>query len=975
MSKPDTDETTDKTQQNPTKPSHRRRNITIGVSAALVLALGTTAAIGAANGTFWGKRHVGSEYEDGLQVSDNQVIKPIGERLVTKHGKFMGSAISPDGKVLAATSADGDQILQVFSLATHKLVSTVGKGGDVKVKDASVGQGDPTFSPDGRTVALGQNTGVRLVTVDKNGKVTGTDFITLANQGEKKPLPGKPAFSADGKTLYVPVNGQNSVAAIDLGTKKVTHTWQVGIAPRAVQLVGNKLYVSNEGGRQANGTDNTMNSYGTDVPADPYLGTSTNGTLSTIDVTKPDAKVGGIRVGLHPTAMHSVGHALLVANTGSDTVSVVDTGSDKVVQTIATQPYSGAKVGYEPTGVTTTKDGHILVSLGRANALAAFTWDEKEPQEPVKYIGLLPTDYFPGEVGMAGDEVVVTNVRGIDARGPEKTIKKGFGTKDATGHATHSTTGSLTWFRMPTDSEIGKKWTNTVFHQNAWTDGNTAKSKDSKNSKAKPVPVPARVGDLSTIKHVFLIVKENRTYDQMYGDDSRGDGDPKLAQFGGAVSPNQHLINKQFGLYDNVYDIGTNSAEGHNWLMQGDDPEYTETNSGAYQRSYDTEDDVLGHQRSGFLWTSVQSAGNTVKNYGEFTTGIEKPKDATWQKYYCATKSVLGGGDAAQLTSPELKVKQNSPIPSLDKVTNHIYPQFDTDIPDIYRTQLWKQDFEKNGPANLNMLWLSSDHTGGTPDARAQVADSDLATGQIVDTISHSKYWKDSVIFVVEDDSQNGADHIDGHRSATQVISPWAIHGTVNSTYYSQINVVRTIQQILGAEPLNQKLAAATPMYDAFVKDPDYTPFTAVPNQIPLTENVKRIPACGLDKAKGDGVATAVPANMKPVAKKWEDWRTHQPFITEKEEDSVDPVLMNRFTWYNAHFFRTPYPGDSTIYTPDQVPGAGKDVKDEDDIDVMLGKDDDDDDEKEEKAEAGKADSHDHHDADDDDEKEEKGER
>ena len=304
MSKPDTDETTDKTQQNPTKPSHRRRNITIGVSAALVLALGTTAAIGAANGTFWGKRHVGSEYEDGLQVSDNQVIKPIGERLVTEHGKFMGSAISPDGKVLAATSADGDQILQVFSLGTHKLVSTVGKGGDVKVKDASVGQGDPTFSPDGRTVALGQNTGVRLVTLSKRGKATGTDFITLANQGEKKPLPGKPAFSADGKTLYVPVNGQNSVAAIDLGTKKVTHTWQVGIAPRAVQLVGNKLYVSNEGGRQANGTDNTMNSYGTDVPADPYLGTSTNGTLSTIDVTKPDAKVGSIRVGLHPTAMH-----------------------------------------------------------------------------------------------------------------------------------------------------------------------------------------------------------------------------------------------------------------------------------------------------------------------------------------------------------------------------------------------------------------------------------------------------------------------------------------------------------------------------------------------------------------------------------------------------------------------------------------------------------------------------------------------
>lgn len=917
-----------------TTPSARRgRKVGIIAAGALAVTLTTTAAIGS-SGThsFWGTRTVGTEYSDGLQVSDNQVIKPIGDRLVTEHGKFMGSAVSPDHRLLAATSADGDQVLQVFSLTTHKLVSTMGRGGDVTLSDRSVGQEGPSFSPDGTRIAFGQNTGVRLVEVTKDGTLGASTFISLPTIDGKQPLPAQTLFSADGKVLYVAVNGQNSVVAVDLATSKVTSTWQVGIAPRQLALVGGKLYVSNEGGRRATESDTTMNSYGTDVPADTFLGTSTTGTLSVIDTARPDS-VTSVRVGLHPTALYRSGDALFVANTGSDSVSVVDTRTDKVVQTIETRPFSQSEVGYEPTGVTTTKDGHLLVTLGRANAIATFTWDAKEPQEPVSYVGLLPTDYFSIDLAEVDGRIVVTNTRGIDARGPEKTFNKGYGTTKVSGHGTHSTTASLTWFSLPKDQLIRSQWTRTVFHQNAWTDNAVKKAK---GHKQKAVAVPKRVGDPSTIKHVFLIVKENRTYDQVYGDDTRGNGDASLAQFGRPVTPNQHLLNQQFGLYDNVYDIGTNSAEGHNWLMQGDDPEYTEVNSGSYTRSYDTEDDVLGHQRSGFLWTSVQQAGHTAKNFGEFTTGLVKPKGATWQKYYCATKSVLAGGDPAQLTSADLKVTQNSPIPSLDKITDHSYPQFDTNIPDIYRAQIWKQDFEKNGPADLNMFWLSSDHTGGTPDPRAQVADSDLATGQIVDEISHSKYWKDSAIFVVEDDSQDGADHVDGHRAPVEVISPWAAHGKVVNTYYSQLNVIRTIQQILGAEPLNQKLAAATPMYDAFQKKADYRPFTAVPNEIPLTEQVKTAPACGLDVVKPssatDPAATTIPANMRRLADEWEKWRAKQPFVTENEEDSVDPVLMNRYTWYAAHFFRTPYPGDTRIYSPKDVPGAGKHVEEEDEL-------------------------------------------
>ncbi len=447
------------------------------------------------------------------------------------------------------------------------------------------------------------------------------------------------------------------------------------------------------------------------------------------------------------------------------------------------------------------------------------------------------------------------------------------------------------------------------------------------------VPVPTRIGDPSTIKHVLLIVKENRTYDQVFGDIGKGNGDPTLTQFGEKATPNQHALARRFGLYDNVYDVGTNSAEGHNWLMQGDNPEYSESEAGEYQRSYDTEEDVLGHQRSGFLWTAVESAGATAKNYGEFEYMEGKPP-GTWQQYYCATKSVQNGGDPSQLTAPVLKGNYGSVIPSLNEIADAQSPPFDLSIPDIYRYEIWKQDFEKNGPAKFSMMWLSSDHTGGPTDSEAGVADNDVATGDVVDTISHSKYWKNTAIFVLEDDSQDGADHVDGHRAPVQVISPWAQHGKVINTYYSQISVVRTIEQILGAQPLNEKVAAATPMYDAFTSQPNYAPFNAVPNQISLTEGIFTPPACGLDTLGKTGAAaralvrkeaekTAVPANEQATAGAWRTWMSRQHTTGNGAiPDYANPEQMNRYTWYQAHGWKVPYPGDRKIYAPAQVPGG-----------------------------------------------------
>jgi hypothetical protein len=430
-----------------------------------------------------------------------------------------------------------------------------------------------------------------------------------------------------------------------------------------------------------------------------------------------------------------------------------------------------------------------------------------------------------------------------------------------------------------------------------------------------------------------LIVKENRTYDQLFGDMGEGNGDSTLTQFGEKTTPNQHALAKQFGLYDNVYDVGTNSAEGHNWLMQGDNPEYTESSAGEYQRSYDTEEDVLGHQRSGFLWTAVESAGAAARNYGEFEYMEGKPP-GTWQQYYCATKTVESGGDPNQLTSPDLKGNYGSVIPSLNTIADSQSPPFDLSIPDIYRYEIWKQDFENNGPANFNMVWLSSDHTGGPITPEAGVADNDLATGDIVDTISHSKYWKDSAIFVLEDDSQDGADHVDGHRGPIQVISPWAQHGKVIDTYYSQISVVRTIEQILGAQPLDEKVAAATPMYDAFTSRANYTPFNAVPNQVPLTEGIATPPACGLDTLGQTGAwaaalnraearRAAVPADERATDAAWRTWLAGQHLTGNGAvPDYPNPAQMNRYTWYQAHRWKVPYPGDAKIYAPSQVPGG-----------------------------------------------------
>ncbi|MBO0824706.1 MAG: phosphoesterase, partial [Actinobacteria bacterium] len=484
----------------------RKTRLIIVCAAALAIA-GTSSGIVFASSTVFGDNQVGTQYRNGIQVSDDQIINPIGTRLLTQFGKFMGSTVSPDGRFLAATSADKPVVLQIFDLQAYKLIWTVGNvsGVNQTLSDGTVGQEGPTYSPDGKFLWLPEQDALTRFPVNSDGTLgTPTRFPlprvgTHLSGNNRTPTPNsalvaQTAYSPDGSTLYAALNGQNTVVALDPSTGTVENTWNVGIAPRELAFVGDNLYVSDEGGRQAQAGDTTMDSYGTAVPADGYLGTSTTGTVSVIDTADPSAAVGSIAVGLHPTAMYVHGNALFVANTNSDTVSVIDTTVNQVVQTIEAKPWPESTVGYQPDGIAMTKDGHLLVTLGRANAVAVYQYDGA-PKQPVSYIGLLPTDYYPKNVATVGDQIVVTNTRGIDARGPAITTYKGQGTVPVTGHDTHSTTASLTRFTLPSDKVIAND-TVTVFQQNGWGKNDVQQAT---GSKAAPVPVPLRIGDPSTI--------------------------------------------------------------------------------------------------------------------------------------------------------------------------------------------------------------------------------------------------------------------------------------------------------------------------------------------------------------------------------------------------------------------------------------------------------------------------------------------
>jgi YVTN family beta-propeller protein len=890
-----------------------RRWLIAGTTAATLVVGVATAAAGSVPLNPFGTSHVGQQANGRILLPDDQWISPYGQRTQT-NGLTVGTGISPDGSKVAVQTR---QQVRILDAATGEILQSFGGRGVAA----------PVYSPDGATLYIGQSTAssgsqgtgsILKYTVGPDGLVTNPTTpqkIALA----KLEFPYGMAISLDGTKLYSVLNGTNQLAVIDTTTSTVVARIPVGNTPNAVAIVGNKAFVANRGGRPATAEDTTNKSDGTSIVSDPVTGASTTGTVSVVDLTS-NTVTDTIKVGLQPSSLTVHDGALFVTNTNSDTVSVIDTASHQVKQTINVEPLPGSTVGAGPNSVAVAGN-QLLVSVGRDNAIAVFGYNG--PRIPMHYQGLIPTDGYPNQVQYDTKlgKVIVSNQDGVSTNGASTTAQ---------------VNGTLTSFSLPTNATL-QTLTRQVFDNNGWD--HLPASQGSGNTGGALPAIPARLGQPSAIKHVFLIIKENRTYDQVLGDIGKGNSEPADTTFGAQVTPNEHNLSNTFGLFDNFYDNGMVSADGHQWLVQGDNNDYQAQNAAtSWGRSYPYPGgDALSYQRDGFIWNTAEAAGNTAKNYGEFeshTSGTQ----GSWQQYY-ADSQILEGKATGPLPVPTNQIQYSSDVPSLNQISNPDYPHFAPGVPDQYRTDIWEKDFkqaEQTGKLpNLTTMTLGDDHTGGAPTSAAQVADNDLAVGRIISDISHSQFWKSSAVFVLEDDTQAGVDHVDGHRGPLWVASPYAKRGVVNSDYFSQINVVKTIEQILGAQPMNQMDRAAVPMFSAFTNTPDFTPYQTVPNQIPLTQGVTGLipltpsaataadpAAAAALKATSGPSAPAVPAAQRSVAAAWAGWyKTEAQPKLNAAPDSVNPAQFNRYDWYSSTGWTRPYPGDKQILAPDQVPG------------------------------------------------------
>jgi len=892
----------------------KKKKVITGLSlATLVLTSGTVFAF--ASDPF-GTSLVGRQTNGSVLTASNQLITPGGQQ-VEFNGNPLSSAIRPDGKTAVVLTRSG---LNVLNLETGKITTTF---------NTNVNQmWGVKYSSDGSELyATGSQGGVGQIvrmSVASDGSLAVKARISLPAANVGGPInPQDIAVRPDGKTLLVALNRDNSMGVVNLETNQLASTIPVGNAPTSVVINGNSAYVSNVGGRRAVPGDDTNNSSGTEMVADPQTGGASTGTVSVIDLSTSTV-TKTIPVGLQPTRMTVSGNHVFVANANSDTVSVIDTQSNNVVQTIDVKPYPGAPRGSQPNAVAMINDHQLVVSLGRDNALAMYDWSGPD-QEP-RPLGLVPTAWYPVDIAVdqTHNRLLVTNADGVGDLAGMGSVGYQTGTT-RTGHQVYQQEGSASLIPFPAEKDLAH-YTDKVYSDNNWF------GMDKRNAQARrnvsPVAMPERIGEPSTIKHVFYIIKENRTYDQVLGDLGRGNGDPSLTQFGQKVTPNLHQLANSFPLLDNFYTSSIQSASGHQWVTQATDPDYQEkeTDEGNVRSYPFNGGDALTYSSTGFLWNDAEKNGVSFANFGEYTNQFSGAGSyGTWTDWYNDYLKLSG----QEQGSPHAAVgtfQATSDVPSLNSYTYHPFPGFDTGIPDQYRTQLFLNQFQgyvknRNLPQLVTMT-LPDDHTSGLasglPTPQAAVADNDLAVGKIVDAISHSPYWKDSVIFITEDDSQNGVDHVDGHREPVSVISPWVKRGVVDSHYFTILNMDRSIEQILGLPPMNQNDAAAIPMSEIFTDNPDFTPYQVLANNVPL-DTLNGQP--GSDSYALSGTAQATPATQE-LAKEWTDWSNkYKDDLSGKKPypDKANANMMNHAIWYATKGFDTPFPGEKSVLTPNQV--------------------------------------------------------
>jgi len=834
-----------------------------------------------------------------------QIITPAGRQVELPGMRPQAIAISPDGSMLVTSGITHD--LVVIDPQNGKVVDRVPIPPD-KIHVTETSENQPhnltpdknaqlsytglIFSPDGKRIYLSSVAGgVKVFTVNDKHEVNPLGTLPLPMTGlsyRKKEIPAGLRMSDDGSKLYVTLNVSNRLLEMDARSGKQLRLFDVGNAPFDVILAAGKAYVSNWGGRRPESSDVTGPiGQQSRVKVDPVRFIANEGSVSVIGLDGGKV-LKEIIVGLHASALAATpdGKHVVVANSNSDSISVIDTSKDAVIQTLSTRWKSDDPFGCSPDALAFDSTGKTLyVCNGAQNSVAVVAFGPGN----ARLTGLIPAGWYPGAIAFDAkrNAVEVANIKGVGSGAIPKPGAKPKLTS-------HQYFGTVSLIQAPTAAEL-KTQTAVVLDNCHRRDALAAMLPARPNQPARPVP--QRVGEPSVFKHIVYIIKENRTYDQVLGDMPEGRGEPSLCIFGEDITPNQHKISREFTLLDNAYCVGINSAEGHQWATSGIATDYIERSYAGFPRSYpdgmeDNDVDALAYAPTGFLWDLALAHGKSLRDFGEFSIAdcgfadkslTDKPR---FREYYM---DYLTNGGKTRIASR----------PAIESLRNYLATQtvgWDLNIPDILRADRFIAElhtYERAGKMpDLCIICLPNDHTSGTkPNSAtpsAQVADNDLAMGKIVEAISRGPFWKDTCVLAIEDDPQAGFDHISAFRTTAYVASAYSKRHAVIHTNYNQPGLLRTIELILGLPPMNEMDALATPLTDCFQDKPDLASFFAVPSRVNLGD-VNPVPEALSD----------------PLMKHYADVSQTLPLV---EPDKCPEDLLNRILWAAQRGSAVPYP-------------------------------------------------------------------
>lgn len=818
---------------------------------------------------------VGPTSDGATIVTTAQLIRPAGPTIEIA-GRPVDLALTPDGATLLVKDNRGLVVIDAQAWTLKQELPLEKDGGSML---------GIAVTRDGRRAYLttAKNTLAEATRAD-DGKWKWSRRIELPGpDGKGAAYPCGVALSADDQTAYVCLSRNNTLGVIELATGKLAGQIEVGVAPYAVAINSklDELYVSNWGGRRPRADEKTADSSGTPALIDER-GIASSGTVSIIDV-RSARELTQVAVGLSPSALHvdpADGRLLYVACANSDTIEVIDLAARKILQTLSTRPLDGLPFGSMPNGISVTE--RIYVSNAGNNAVAVLDRPSRgDPDSPPhappdRPRGSIPTGWYPGGVIATERHLFVANVKGVGSRSPRP---------NRSGWNSHGHRGSITRIDLPDDAKLAQ------LTRRAQDDARVpqtlaALQRDVARRDAKPTPVPAQLGEPSVFEHVFYVIKENRTYDQVFGDIPRGNRDARLCIYGAGVTPNHHALAEEFVLLDNFYCNGVLSADGHSWATEGNVTPYLERSFGGFGRSYTFGDDPLTYSSSGFVWDHVLAGGYSWRNYGEFDQPDLVP-GGSYAEVFADWQNKGGKFAYPRKIGVQRVLRYSCPD----------YPGWNMNIPDQLRADVFLKEldeFNRNGQLpNFITIYLPNDHTSGTaagaPTPRSLVADNDLALGRIVSAISKSAYWSKSVIFVIEDDPQDGFDHVDGHRSLCLVISPYARRGALVSNFYNQTSVIHTIERIFGLPPQNQLYALAPLMSDCFADAADARPYETRENTVPL---------CELNPQ-----TSSLPPRERHLAEL-------SAALPLAKPDQADEDTLNRILWHAARGADAPYPAE-----------------------------------------------------------------